>query len=160
MSTQFIDTIIIGGGLSGMYAAYLLSKKNISFIVLEARERVGGRILSLEDKGFFSDLGPSWYWPEINPKIVHLIQTFGLKGYRQFEDGMGRFENPNGVVLTVRGYSTAPASWRLFGGMTTLITKLLKNIPESAIKLNAPVCEIKKKSNGALASAERAVKTF
>ncbi|WP_291466180.1 NAD(P)-binding protein [Desulfobacula sp.] len=42
MFTQTVDTIIIGGGLSGMYAAYLLSKKNISFVVLEARERIGG----------------------------------------------------------------------------------------------------------------------
>ena len=44
MFTQTVDTIIIGGGLSGMYAAYLLSKKNISFVVLEARERIGGRM--------------------------------------------------------------------------------------------------------------------
>jgi len=152
MSTQRIDIIIIGGGLSGMYTAYLLSKKNISFVLLEARERVGGRILSLEDHGFFSDLGPSWYWPEMNPKMMHLIQTFGLTGYRQFEDGMGRFENSNGVVRTVRGYSTAPASWRLFGGMTTLITKLLENIPKAVINFNSPVCEIEQKNNGALVS--------
>ena len=139
MLTQIIDTIIIGGGLSGLYAAYLLSRKNISFAVLEARERVGGRILSLEDHGFFSDLGPSWYWPEMNPKMMGLIKTFGLTGYRQYEEGMGRFETSDGVIQTVRGYSTAPASWRISGGMTTLITKLLENIPEAAVLFNSPV---------------------
>ena len=138
MFTQTVDTIIIGGGLSGMYAAYLLSKKNISFVVLEARERIGGRILSLEHHGFFSDLGPSWYWPEINPKMMHLIQTLGLTGYQQFETGMGRFENLNGFVQTVRGYSTSPTSWRLTGGMTALITKLLETIPQAAIILFTP----------------------
>lgn len=147
MSTKTIDTIIIGGGLSGMYAAYLLSKRNKSFIILEARDRIGGRILSLKHHGFCPDLGPSWYWPEINPKIMRLIQTFGLAGYRQFEDGRGRFENHNGSIQTVRGYATAPASWRLTGGMMTLITKLLKNIPDTAIKLNSPVCEIEKKTD-------------
>ncbi len=152
MSPETVDTLIIGGGLSGMYAAYLLSKKNIPCVVLEARERIGGRILSTEHHGFFSDLGPSWYWPEINPKITHLIQTLGLKGYRQFEEGMGRFENPNGVVQTVRGYSMAPVSWRLTGGMTALITKLSENIPAAAIRLNSPVCEIEKRSAGALVS--------
>lgn len=152
MFTQTVDTIIIGGGLSGMYAAYLLSKRNISFVVLEARERIGGRILSLERHGFFSDLGPSWYWPEINPKMMHLIQTLGLTGYQQFEAGMGRFENFNGFVQTVRGYSTSPASWRLTGGMTALITKLLENIPLTAIKLNSPVCEIEKKIDNVLVS--------
>jgi monoamine oxidase len=69
MPTETVDTMIIGGGLSGIYAAYLLSQKNKPFIVLEARERIGGRILSPEHQEFFSDLGPSWYWPEIHPKM-------------------------------------------------------------------------------------------
>ena len=152
MSTEKVDTIIIGGGLSGIYSAYLLSQKNIPFVILEARGRIGGRILSNEHHGFFSDLGPSWYWPEINPKITHLIQTLNLKGYRQFEKGMGRFETPNGTVRTVRGYPTAPSSWRLTGGMTALITKLFETIPEAAIRLNHPVCEIEKESGGAIVS--------
>ncbi|MGA8181016.1 MAG: FAD-dependent oxidoreductase [Desulfobacterales bacterium] len=152
MPTKTVDTIIIGGGLSGIYAACLLSQKNQSFVVLEARERIGGRILSREHQGFFSDLGPSWYWPSINPKMTHLIQTLGLKGYRQFEEGMGRLQSPNGAVHTVRGYVTEPLCWRLSGGMTALITKLSENIPENAIRLNHPVCKIEKKSVGALVS--------
>jgi len=147
-----VDTIIIGGGLSGIYAAWLLSKKNKSFVVLEARSRIGGRILSTEHQGFFSDLGPSWYWPSINPKIVLLIQALGLTGYRQFEEGMGRFQNPNGAVQTVSGYDMEPPCWRLSGGMMALITKLNENIPENTIRLNHPVCEIEKKFGGALVS--------
>ena len=148
MSMETIDTIIIGGGLSGVYAAYLLTQKNIPFVVLEARSRIGGRILSTEHHGFFTDLGPSWYWPEINPKIMNLIQTLGLTGYPQFEEGMGRFEIPSGDVRTVRGYAMAPASWRLAGGMTALIKKLSDHIPDAAIRLNSPVCEIEKKAAG------------
>lgn len=152
MTTETVDTLIIGGGLSGLYAAWLLSKKNRSFVILEARERIGGRILCAEHNGFFSDLGPSWYWPEINAKITSLIQTFGLKGYRQFEEGMGRFEDFNGLVRTVGGYATAPVSWRLSGGMTALITRLSEMIPKSAIRLNSPVFEIERKRTGALVS--------
>jgi len=92
MPTQTSDTLIIGGGLSGLYAAYLLTQKNLPFVILEARDLMGGRILTAEHLGFFPDLGPSWYWPEINPKLMHLIQTLGLRGYQQFEQGMGRFE--------------------------------------------------------------------
>jgi monoamine oxidase len=84
MHTEEVDTIIIGGGLSGIYAAFLLAAKKKSFVLLEARSRVGGRILCPEHKGFFTDLGPSWYWPMINPKVNALIQTLGLKGYPQF----------------------------------------------------------------------------
>ncbi len=152
MAIENIDTIIIGGGLSGMYAACLLAQKNISFVLLEARDRIGGRILSPEHGGFFSDLGPSWYWPEMNPKMVGLIRALGLRGYPQFEDGMGRFEHPNGLVQTVRGYATAPASWRLAGGMGALVSGLLETIPKAAVRLNSPVCEIEKKSAGVLVS--------
>lgn len=152
MPTEEVDTIIIGGGLSGLYAAYLLYQENKSFVLLEARGRVGGRILSTEYQGFFSDLGPSWYWPSINPKIVRLMQTMGLKGYPQFEEGLGCFQKPDGTVQTIRGYDTNPPCWRVFGGMMALITKLCEGLPENVIRLNHPVCEIEKTSTGALVS--------
>jgi len=146
MSLKTIDTIIIGGGLSGVYAAHLLARENKSFMILEARDRLGGRILSPGLNGFYTDLGPSWYWPDVNPIMEHLIQRMGLKGYRQFEAGLGRFEHQcGGAVQTVRGYTTTPASWRLAGGMKSLIEKLLETIPLSVIQINSPVCELKKR---------------
>lgn len=150
MPEETVDTLIIGGGLSGMYAAFLLSRKKMPFLLLEARSRMGGRILTTEHQGFFSDLGPSWYWPEVNPKLTLLIDTLNLKGYRQFEEGNGRFQNPDGSVQTVRGYSTFPASWRLYGGMGTIISTLAELIPASSLRLNHPVCEIEQASAGAV----------
>ncbi len=147
---ESVDTIIIGAGLSGIYAAGLLSQKNESFVVLEARDRIGGRILCPEHRGYTCDLGPSWYWPEIHPHMARLIETLGLKGYRQFEEGMGRFQRYNGEVQTVRGYVTEPHSWRLVGGMMALIDKLMERVPEKAIRLNHPVCRIERQSTGVL----------
>ncbi len=147
-----MDTIIIGGGISGIYAGSLLYKKNISFIILEARDRIGGRILSPAYNDFFTDLGPSWFWPEINAKIMEIIKATGLRSYKQFEEGMGRFEYPNGIVRTIGAYKTEPASWRIKGGMHAIISKLAENIPKSSIKLNSPVCEIKRKSQEAIIS--------
>jgi len=152
MPTESVETMIIGGGLSGIYAAYLLSQRNKSFVVLEARDRIGGRILSPEHQGFFSDLGPSWYWPAIHPKMAHLIQALDLKGYRQFEEGTGRFQGPDGAVHTVSGYPMEPLSWRLSGGMIALITKLCEDIPVNTIRLNHPVCKIEKRSESVLVS--------
>ena len=152
MSTETIDTLIVGGGLSGIYAAYILARRDESFVVLEARERLGGRISSPEHQGFFSDLGPSWYWPAIHPKMAQLIHDLGLTGYRQYEEGLGRFQGTNGAVQTVRGYTNEPLSWRLSGGMMALISKLCEEIPANAIKLNHPVCNIEKTANGALVS--------
>jgi len=150
MSYEKVDTLIIGGGISGLYAACLLAKKNKSFVLLEARNCLGGRILSAEHKGYSFDLGPSWFWPSINPKIVHLMEQFNLKGYQQFDEGHGRFQNPSGFVQTVKGFDMNPPCWRISGSMMALIDKLKDNIPENVIKLNHPVCEIKRDSDFAL----------
>ncbi len=157
--TEKVDTLIIGAGLSGIYAAYLLSQRNESVVVLEARERIGGRILSVNHQGFFSDLGPSWYWPAINPKMVQLIQTLGLDGYRQFESGTGRFQGSDGAVRTVRGYAMEPHAWRISGGMKALVTQLSDAIDTQAIRCNHPVCQIEKKSAGVLVSVGELEKT-
>lgn len=152
MQTETVDTVIIGAGLSGIYAAYLLSRQNQDFVVLEARDRVGGRILCPEHGGFHPDLGPSWYWPDINPRIARLIEVFGLHGYRQFESGAGRFQDPNGRVQTFRGYAMSPPCWRLSGGMIALVNQLCQTLPAEAIRLNHPVCEIERSADGAVIS--------
>ena len=143
-----VDTVIVGGGLSGLYAAFLLAAKNKSLILLEARSHAGGRILSVEHQGFFADLGPSWYWPQLNPRVNALIQTLGLKGYRQFETGMARFQAKDGHVETIPGYPMEPPGWRLNGGMGSLIKGLCARISKNVIRLNQPVCEIKRLDHG------------
>ena len=148
MHTEEVDTIIIGGGLSGIYAAFLLSAKTESLVLLEARSRVGGRILSPAHQGFFADLGPSWYWPMLNPKVNALIQKLGLKGYPQFEKGLSRLQARNGLAETIAGYPMEPPGWRLNGGMISLVKGLCARIPKDIIRLNHPVCEIERLEKG------------
>lgn len=144
MHTETIDTLIVGAGLSGIYAAFLISRQNRSFVVLEARDRIGGRILCPEHRGFYSDLGPSWYWPDIQPKMAHLVEALELTGFRQFDNGFGRFQLPGGEVRTVGGFAMEPPSWRLSGGMGSLVAGLGGHLPENAIRRKHPVCRIEK----------------
>ena len=148
MQMEKVDTLIIGGGLSGIYAAALLAAKNKAVVLLEARSRVGGRILSPEHNGFYADLGPSWYWPRMNPRVKALVQNLGLKGYPQFETGLGRFQTRDGHVETIPGYPMEPPGWRLEGGMISLINGLLAHIPDDVIRLEHPVCEIRRLGHG------------
>ena len=155
---ETFDTLIVGGGLSGVYAAYLLSRTRASFLVLEARKRIGGRVLCSEYQGYATDLGPSWYWPEIQPNMARLIQMLGLEGYRQFEEGLGRFQFADGAVRTVRGYAMEPRTWRLSGGMMALIRRLREEIPENAVRCNHPVCRIEKRTEGVRVSVGERVR--
>ena len=54
--------IIIGAGLAGLSAAKKLKEQNIPFVLLEASERVGGKIDSItHDNGHYFELGPQFF---------------------------------------------------------------------------------------------------
>ena len=84
--------IIIGAGLSGLYAAYLLHKRGVKTIVVEAKNRIGGRIQSInlpssgDDREQF-DMGPAWFWPTMNPLFNDLVQELELTAFEQYSQG-------------------------------------------------------------------------
>src|SRR5687768_16830148 len=58
------DVVVIGAGASGLAAARTISEAGRHVVVLEARERIGGRILTLHD--------PEWPLPvELGPEFLH-----------------------------------------------------------------------------------------
>ncbi|PIJ00368.1 amine oxidase, partial [Leucobacter sp. OLES1] len=59
MSTHH-DTIVIGAGISGLSAAAELLRAGRSVVVLEARDRIGGRVHTEREDGRVTDLGASW----------------------------------------------------------------------------------------------------
>jgi monoamine oxidase len=67
------EVAVIGAGLAGLYACRLLQAVGVNFVLLEARECLGGRILTVDESGQSSDdgfdLGPSWYWSAMQPAI-------------------------------------------------------------------------------------------
>jgi len=88
--------IIIGGGLASLHGARLLRAAQVDFVLLEARARPGGRILSTSvdgqpaDDGF--DLGPSRYWPQMQRAIAEIISETGMQSVAQHSDGVVVFE--------------------------------------------------------------------
>jgi monoamine oxidase len=49
MKSGAVDVIVVGAGAAGLAAAYKLSQLNLNAVILEARQRVGGRIFTLQD---------------------------------------------------------------------------------------------------------------
>jgi len=130
-----LGTAIIGGGLSGLALAHHLQQLGQEFALFEARERFGGRILSVSGDGMALDLGPSWHWPDTQPRITHLIAELGLEAYSQHN---------HGTVLNLTDPEKAPQPYptssgvhdgaqRLVGGMGSLVQALVDNLPADAL---------------------------
>ena len=102
------DVVIIGAGISGLSAAYLLQQEygELKTVVLEARDRVGGRTHTLErDEVKYVDLGGSYVGPTQN-RILRMAKNLGIKTYKVFAEGKNT-EHSGGRPSFYRGdYST------------------------------------------------------
>src|SRR5690625_7645995 len=83
--------VIVGAGLSGLRAASILTAQGIKCRIFEARDRIGGRILSNSDpknKGSDTfDLGPTWFWPQYERTIDNLVNELNLETFDQYTKG-------------------------------------------------------------------------
>lgn len=93
MQSRNCDVVIIGAGPSGLSAARQLVRQGVDAIVLEARDRVGGRTLSQTlDNGVTIDIGGQWVAPT-QGRVLALAAELGLGIFPTYEDG-------DGVVLS------------------------------------------------------------
>ncbi|WP_301584979.1 flavin monoamine oxidase family protein [Halomonas alkaliantarctica] len=134
---------IVGGGLAGLYAAYLLEQQGISdFVLLEGRDELGGRIASVTPEGKSApgqqpeafDMGPSWFWPGFQHALGALVESLGIVSFAQFETGDMLVERTlNGTSVRMQGFVNTPPSMRLKGGMSVLIEALRQRVDAQRI---------------------------
>jgi monoamine oxidase len=77
------DVAVIGAGFSGLTAArHLLHWAGLKVLVLEARDRVGGRTMAGTLAGLRIDLGGMWVGPA-QTELLALADEFGVRRYAQ-----------------------------------------------------------------------------
>lgn len=127
---------MIGAGLSGLYLAYQLLKQDKQVIVLEARDRSGGRMLSApvhDHADAYVDLGPAWVWPQLQPRLFRLLKELEINVFKQYTHGDILFQQYDGTVQRYSNQSAHAESYRIAGGAQrltdTLVDKLQANTP-------------------------------
>ena len=152
------DILIAGAGLSGLSLAAALQERGLSFQLLEARERIGGRILTLENHypgigTTLADIGPSWIWPG-QPLIGSLLQKLGIASFEQFSDGLLVFEDADGRVRRDVDFSTMAGSLRIDGGIARIPGALAAQLPADRLLLSHRIRGLRQEADGWQADIE------
>lgn len=81
-----VDIAVIGAGISGLAAALQLKEKQQDFVILEARDRTGGRMYTVSAAGSYLDLGAQWVGPT-QDSMYQLIGQAGLSVFETYNRG-------------------------------------------------------------------------
>ncbi|HEV7267011.1 MAG TPA: FAD-dependent oxidoreductase [Falsiroseomonas sp.] len=130
--------LVLGGGISGLAAARALTAAGRRVLVVEARQRLGGRVLTASRGPAGLDLGAAWAWPDHQPLLALRLAELGLGTMPQFEEGAVVMDEPSGPrrLAFPRRYGQAH---RRRGGMGALATALAARLSPAAMRLGAPV---------------------
>ena len=102
------DAIIVGAGVAGLVAGRRLQEAGRDVVVLEARDRVGGRTLNDTIAGVTVEVGGQWVGPT-QDRINALVDELGLERHPTYDQGDAVVEMPGGKVKRYSG-DTPPLS--------------------------------------------------
>ncbi|WP_298475359.1 FAD-dependent oxidoreductase [uncultured Maribacter sp.] len=130
--------IIIGSGVSGLITANkLLQAGESDFLILESRDRTGGRVYT--DNGI--DLGATWFQKH-HVYLTQLLKELNIPSYNQYSKGKSVLVyNSMAPAHYFETDNSAPSAQRIMGGSYSLINALAEKVKDK-ILLNTKVLEL------------------
>ena len=96
------DVIIVGAGAAGLTAANELKKAGLSVVVLEARDRVGGRLWTDVVDGAMLEIGGQWVSPD-QEALKETITELGLETFSRYREGDSVYIDAKGELIVKLG---------------------------------------------------------
>lgn len=123
------DVAIIGAGAAGLTAANDLKKAGLSVVVLEARDRVGGRLWTDEIEGAMLELGGQWVSPDQHA-LIDTLADLGLETYSRYREGDSVYVGADGAAKRFTGemFPVAPETERIIDEITARLDAMVAEI--------------------------------
>ncbi|MGK9149102.1 FAD-dependent oxidoreductase [Plantibacter flavus] len=132
MSSIERDVVIIGAGASGLTAATKLKAAGLSVAVLEARDRVGGRLWTDDIDGAMLEIGGQWVSPD-QTALIDTLAELGLDTYSRYREGESVYINADGVRTRFTG-DIFPVAEETAAEMERLIVLLDELVAEVGVE--------------------------
>lgn len=145
MKTENTDILIIGGGLTGLTIAYLLRTHNLTIKIIEARERLGGRIHTVyNEKTAPVEMGATWLGKK-HTILVQLLKELNIGMYKQLMGNKAIYEaDGKGATQFIPIPPNPDPSYRIEGGSSNLINILVSYLEKEQIHTSQTVKSIEK----------------
>ena len=132
---QEVDVAIIGGGLAGLSAAKDIAAAEKTFAILEARDRVGGRVLNIPLSGGAVEVGAEFVGPT-QDRVLALAAELGLTTYPTYSEGNSSLLHNGSVVLYPSDQMIPPLDLRTILELGALLQEV--NTLAAEIDVQAP----------------------
>lgn len=119
--SETVDTIVIGGGVTGLAAGRLLAQKGERVHLIEREPRLGGAVRSYREAGYLCEAGPNSMLVK-SQAVWEFIESLGLKA-----DLVEANQASNKRFLVKRG-RMVPLPQSLLGGVTTPLYNPLEKL--------------------------------
>ncbi|KAI8187123.1 putative flavin-containing monoamine oxidase A [Colletotrichum sp. SAR 10_86] len=135
----YVAVVIVGAGLSGLRAAVDIHNCGLSYVVLEAMDRVGGKTLSVaaSPQGGVVDVGAAWVNDTSQVEMYRLAKEFGFELIEQTATGLNLYQDSKQETVSFP-YSGMPFPlddkqqaqlYEVFGQMAVLVERSDSKLP-------------------------------
>ena len=123
------DVVIIGAGAAGLTAANELKKAGLSVAVLEARDRVGGRLWTDTIEGAMLEIGGQWISPD-QTALQETVAELGLDTFSRYREGDSVYVGPDGGAHRFTGemFPVAPETEAVIAEITERLDEMVAGI--------------------------------
>ncbi len=127
------EVAVVGAGIAGLTAASTLAARGTDVVVLEARDRVGGRVWNTEIGGEANELGGQWVAP-YQSALHALLEDLGIELFPSFREGEHVYIDRSERAHRYEGHDAplGAASERAFADAESKLDALAKELDPEA----------------------------